>query len=95
MSTRTPSGSSTSVICAARDSADLTGSGLMSRFVCEYRYLKGPRHEIFVAGIFTQIRPVWVGDLGTRPKSPKSLYFCVWGLILSFISWDFCCSLQR
>ncbi len=32
--------------------------------------LKGPKHEIFVVGIFTQIRPEWVGDLGTIPK-PK------------------------
>jgi hypothetical protein len=29
-------------------------------------YLKGPKREIFVAGIFTEIRPVWVGDLETR-----------------------------
>ncbi len=29
--------------------------------------LKGPKHQIFVAGIFTQIRPVCV-DSGTRPK---------------------------
>ncbi len=28
--------------------------------------LKGPKREIFVAGIFTEIRPVWVGDLETR-----------------------------
>jgi hypothetical protein len=48
--------------------------------------LKGPKREIFVAGIFTEIRPVWVGDLETRPK----VY--VWGLILPFISWDFCFS---
>ncbi len=24
--------------------------------------LKGPKREMFVAGIFTEIRPVWVGD---------------------------------
>jgi hypothetical protein len=35
--------------------------------------LKGPKHKIFVAGIFTEIRPVWVGDLETRPKNLKSL----------------------
>ncbi len=35
--------------------------------------LKGPKREIFVAGIFTEIRPVWVGDLETRPKNLKSL----------------------
>jgi hypothetical protein len=72
MSTRTPSGNSTSVICAARDSVDPTDSGLMSRLVC---YFKGPKHEIFVAGIFTQIRPVWVGDLGTRLKKSKKFMF--------------------
>jgi hypothetical protein len=33
--------------------------------------LKGPKLEIFGSGIFTQIRPVWVGDLGTRPKTRK------------------------
>ena len=32
------------------------------------RTLKGPKFEIFGSGVFTQIRPVWVGDLGTRPK---------------------------
>jgi hypothetical protein len=52
--------------------------------------LKGPKREIFVAGIFTEIRPVWVGDLETRPKNLKKVY--VWGLILPFISWDFCFS---
>ncbi len=36
--------------------------------------LKGPKREIFVAEIFAQIRPVWIGDLGTRPKNPKKLY---------------------
>ncbi len=51
--------------------------------------LKGPKLEIFVDGIFTQIRPVWVGELGTRPKIQK---VNVWGLILPFISWDFCFS---
>ncbi len=30
--------------------------------------LKGPKHEIFRSGDFTQIRLAWVGDLGTRPK---------------------------
>ncbi len=50
--------------------------------------LKG-RCEMFVAGIFTEIRPVWVGDLETRPKI-YNVY--VWGLILPFTSWDFCFS---
>ncbi len=39
----------------------------------ELLVLKGPKREIFVAGIFTEIRPVWVGDLETRPKNLKSL----------------------
>ena len=39
--------------------------------------LKGPKREIFVAGIFAQIRPIWIGDLGTRPKNPKNY---IWGL---------------
>jgi hypothetical protein len=30
--------------------------------------LKGLKLEIFGSGVLTQIRPVWVGDLGTRPK---------------------------
>ncbi len=38
---------------------------------------------MFVAGIFTEIRPVWVGDLETRPKNLKGYVF---------ISWDFCFS---
>ncbi len=33
--------------------------------------LKEPKLEISVAEIFTQIRPVWLGVLGTRPKNPK------------------------
>ncbi len=37
--------------------------------------LKGPnKHEILVAVIFTQIRPEWVGDFGTRPKNSLSLW---------------------
>ncbi len=31
--------------------------------------LKGPKREMFVAVIFTVIRPLWVGDLETRPKN--------------------------
>jgi hypothetical protein len=30
--------------------------------------LKGPKRDIFGSGVFAQIRPVWVGDLGTNPK---------------------------
>ena len=31
--------------------------------------LKGPKCEIFDSGVFAQIRPIWIGDLGTRPKN--------------------------
>ncbi len=31
--------------------------------------------EIFGSEVLTQIRPVWVGDLGTRPKNPKLGWF--------------------
>jgi hypothetical protein len=41
--------------------------------------LKGPKREIIVDGIFTEIRPVWVGDLETRPKNLKNL--CLWPYI--------------
>jgi hypothetical protein len=34
---------------------------------------KGPKHEKFVAKIFTQIRPVWIGELETKPKTSKNL----------------------
>jgi hypothetical protein len=39
------------------------------------RTVKGPMLEILGFGIFTQIRPVWMGDLGTNPKNSKSLLF--------------------
>jgi hypothetical protein len=31
--------------------------------------LKGAQLEIFGSGEYTQIRSVWVGDIGTRPKN--------------------------
>ncbi len=37
------------------------------------KLLKRPKREMFVAGTFTEIRPVWVGDLETRPKNLKNL----------------------
>jgi hypothetical protein len=56
------------------------------RYITQYRWLdmekykvswalslKGPKRDIFVAGIFAQIRPIWIGYLGTRPKNPKKL----------------------
>jgi hypothetical protein len=33
--------------------------------------LKGLKLEIFGFRVFSQIRPVWVGDLGTRQKNSK------------------------
>ncbi len=30
--------------------------------------LKGPKHEIFESGFFTQIRRLWLGNLGTGEK---------------------------
>jgi hypothetical protein len=57
--------------------------------------LKGPKREMFVAGIFTEIRPVWVGDLETMPKNLKSLCLgpyitlCFLGFLLKH------CKLQR
>jgi hypothetical protein len=38
-------------------------------------FLMGPKLEIFGSGVSTQIRTVWVGDLGTRPKNPKMGWF--------------------
>jgi hypothetical protein len=40
----------------------------------------GPR------GVFTQIIPVWVGDLGTRPKIQKNYG---WSLKFKFLSANF------
>jgi hypothetical protein len=37
--------------------------------------LKGPKHEIFGSGFFTQIKLVWLGDLGTRTKNSKLGWF--------------------
>jgi hypothetical protein len=34
--------------------------------------LKGPKHEKFVTGILTQIKPVWMGELETRQKTSKN-----------------------
>jgi hypothetical protein len=33
------------------------------------KLLKGPKREIFDFGVFAKIRPIWIGDLGTRPKN--------------------------
>jgi hypothetical protein len=39
------------------------------------RTVKGSKLEIFGFEIFTQIRPVRVGNFGTWPKNSKSLWF--------------------
>jgi hypothetical protein len=39
------------------------------------KLLKGPKLEIFGSGVFIQIRPVWIADLGTRPKNPTMGWF--------------------
>jgi hypothetical protein len=36
-----------------------------------FKLLKGPKCEIFDSGFFALIRPIWIGDLGTRPKNGK------------------------
>jgi hypothetical protein len=49
-------------------------------------FLKGPKLEIFGTGVFAQIRPVWVGDLGTRPKYSKLGWFRPEIVILYFLT---------
>jgi len=39
-----------------------------SIFIPAYIALKGPKHEIFESGFFTQIRRLWLGDLETGEK---------------------------
>ncbi len=38
-------------------------------------FLKGPKREKFDFGVFAQIRPIWIGHLGTRPKNYKFGWF--------------------
>jgi hypothetical protein len=52
--------------------ADSSGGFLSGRF---RTLIKGPKLEIFGSGVFTQIRPAWVGDLGARPKNLKLGWF--------------------
>ncbi len=35
-------------------------------------YLKGPKHQIFESGFFTEIRPVRIGELGIGEKNEIS-----------------------
>jgi hypothetical protein len=41
------------------------------------QYLKGPKHEIFESGFFTQITPVWLGDMGTGEKYCNFVSLCL------------------
>ncbi len=36
--------------------------------------LKAPKRAKFLAGIFTQNNPVWIGDIGTRQKNVLTKY---------------------
>jgi hypothetical protein len=51
----------------------LNTKGAVEKPAKTHTSLKGPKREMFVAGIFTEIRPVWVGDLESRPKNLKNL----------------------
>ncbi len=58
-------------------SVNLSLTQVRSLLCCDYEassqnVLKGPKLEIFGFGVFALIRPVWIGDLGTRPKITKS-----------------------
>jgi hypothetical protein len=48
--------------------------------------LKGPKHEKFVAGNFTQIKPVWTGELEIGQNFKNN----GWGLIF-FVHWQNIC----
>ncbi len=55
-----------------------TQMGSLNKLVTNISLLgtfKGPKREIFDFGVFAQIRPLWIGDLGTRPKNYKFLWF--------------------
>ncbi len=45
-----------------------TGKNLKLKISCQTLF-KGPKLELFGFKVFTQIRPVWIGDLGTKPKN--------------------------
>jgi hypothetical protein len=49
--------------------------------------LKGPKHEIFESGFFTQFRPVRVGDLGTGEKNAISQVWVFWRFSPHEIVW--------
>jgi hypothetical protein len=47
------------------------GNFVVFRLEPPFVILKGPKLEIFGSRVFPQIRPVCVGDLGTRRKNSK------------------------
>ncbi len=51
-----------------------------------YESSKGPKLEIFGSRDFTQISPVWVGNLGTRPKNSKFWWYTLENLFLCFLA---------
>jgi tRNA G26 N,N-dimethylase Trm1 len=51
----------------------ITGSCSKSTDVI-LKTLRGPKVEIG-SGVFTQIGPVWLGDLENKPKNPKLGWF--------------------
>ncbi len=68
-----PGGYRTFFICARRILKLVPGKTTFEVAEMMYKPLKGPKREIFGLGIFAQIRPIWIGYLGTRPKNPKKL----------------------
>jgi hypothetical protein len=59
------------VFLVSSDFQDANIKSFFFKFVFAYFFqsLKGPKHEIFESEFFTQIRPVWLGDLGTGEKN--------------------------
>jgi hypothetical protein len=60
----------------------------LSIFVNVLNVVRGPghKHEKFMAGVFTQIKHVWIDELETRPKTLNNLWL---GLIFLFLSANF------
>jgi hypothetical protein len=48
----------------------ITDEGFRPEVIVLLPLLKRPKLEIF-GGVFIQIRPVWIGDLGTRQNNSK------------------------
>jgi hypothetical protein len=55
--------------------------GLRLKIAILYFLVLSPNRStiLFLARIFTQIRPVWIGELETKPKTSKKFG---WGIIL-------------